>query len=105
MRDEARVLARFPAGYWQVPAFLDYVQPSLTDEAVALAEEQLGVTLPSPYLKLLRQQNGGYLRAASGISSQLNGIGPRFPSITRDEAWWRPRNADTGAWHPPIPFC
>lgn len=108
-KDEAKVLARFPGGYWQVPAYLDYVQPPLTEEAVALAEEQLGVTLPSAYLKLLGQQNGGYLRAAAGISSQLNGIGPRFPSITRDEAWWRPKNADAGAWAPPdsrllIPF-
>jgi len=100
MRDEASVLARFPGGYWQVPAFLDYVQPALTDEALAAAEAHLGVTLPSAYLHLLRQQNGGYLRANSGISSQVNGIGPQFPSITRDEGWWRPKNADAGAWAP-----
>lgn len=88
--------------YWDVPAYLDYVQPPLTDAIVDAAEEQLGVKLPAAYLRLLREQNGGYLRATwpKSPSRTLYGIGPSFPSITRDDAWWRPRRATDGAWAP-----
>jgi hypothetical protein len=101
--DESSVLSRFAGGYWSVPAFLDYVQPALTEEAVAGAEAQLGVVLPAVYLRLLREQNGGYLRARSKLSETMFGIGPRFPSITRDESWWRPKNAEPGMWAPEEP--
>lgn len=37
-----------------------YTHPPLTDEMIAVAEEQLGVTLPAEYIDLLRIQNGGY---------------------------------------------
>lgn len=47
---------------WRVPAYLPYLQPPLTDEAVATAEKQIGYKLPSEYLNLLRKQNGGYIR-------------------------------------------
>src|SRR5262245_49521867 len=41
---------------------LPYLQPPLTDEAVANAEEQIRHTLPAAYLALLKKQNGGYIR-------------------------------------------
>lgn len=97
--------------YWQVPAFLDFVQPALTDAAVSAAEAQLGVKLPDAYLVLLRQQNGGALRATwpATYSRMLQGIGPCSPSITLDQARWRPKNLTPGSWAPPqsellIPF-
>jgi hypothetical protein len=33
----------------------------------------------------------------------LFGIGSRYPSITLDEAWWRPKNRSPDAWSPPLP--
>ncbi|MCC6556145.1 MAG: SMI1/KNR4 family protein [Polyangiaceae bacterium] len=88
-----------------MPAFLDYIQPPLTDEAVTAAEDQLGVKLPEAYVDLLRQQNGGYLRARwpESASKRLFGIGPRYPSITVDQAWWRPKKAEPDIWTPPRP--
>ncbi len=76
---------------WRVPAYLPYLQPSLTDEAVASAEKALGCRLPSEYLTLLRKQNGGYLRyeLPENVHNTIAGIGPFFPSLTRfdwDEA-------------------
>ena len=96
---------RYSGKYWDVPAFLDYVQPPLTDAVIAAAEKQLGVRLPATYLALLREQNGGYLRASwpGSVSRTLFGIGPGFASITRDGAWWRPKNASEGAWAPAAP--
>lgn len=72
-----------PSWLWRVPAYLPYVQPSLTDGAVAEAEKRWGVTLPSAYLELLAIQNGGYLRYELPDSTleKLYGIGPRAPSI------------------------
>ncbi len=96
---------RFLGRYWRVPAFLDYVQSTLTEETVREAESQLAVQLPRVYLGLLKQQNGGYLRASwpESVSETLFGIGPRFPSITRDDGWWRPKNAESQMWAPPEP--
>jgi len=85
-----------------VPAYLPFVQPKLTSRAVEAAERKLGVRLPTIYLALLRKQNGGYLRG--GSSRMVWGIGPRFPSITRDRAWWHPERADEGAWAPKDPL-
>ena len=92
-----------PDSYWRVPAFLDYVQPVLTTEAIAAAEAQLGVRLPTVYLALLRHQNGGYTRGSHDVANTIYGIGPGYPSITLDGAWWRPRNADLEAWAPERP--
>ena len=94
-----------PLSYWKVPAYLDSVQPALTRAAVTAAETQLGVKLRQAYLALLWQQNGGYLRATwpDRVSRALNGIGPRFPSITLDDAWWRPGNAGPEEWVPRDP--
>ena len=39
-----------------------YNHPPLTDEMVAVAEQQLGIKLPAEYIGLLRIQNGGYTR-------------------------------------------
>jgi hypothetical protein len=68
---------------------LPYLQPPLTDEVVALAEERIGHKLPAEYLALLRKQNGGYIRfSLPGMryQSKIAGIGPNFPSLT-DFSW------------------
>lgn len=69
---------------WQVPAYLPYLQPPLTDAMVAEAERQLGYPLPKTLLALLRRQNGGYIRY--GLRdlghSLIYGIGPHYPSLT-----------------------
>ena len=69
---------------WQVPAYLPYLQPALTDKAVAAAEEEIGFKLPKEYLSLLRKQNGGYIRYSlpDNPHDTIAGIGPHFPSLT-----------------------
>ena len=71
---------------WEVPAYLPCLQPPLTDEAVANAEEQIRHTLPAAYLALLKKQNGGYIRFSLPNMTQTHrmiaGIGPNFPSLT-----------------------
>jgi SMI1/KNR4 family protein SUKH-1 len=69
---------------WEVPAYLPYLQPPLTDRALAEAEHQIGFTLPGEYLALLRKQNGGYIRFSlpEMVHDSIAGIGPHFPSIT-----------------------
>ena len=70
---------------WKVPAYLPYLQPPLTDEAVDAAERQIGYKLPGEYLDLLRKQNGGYIRFSlpEMVHDSIAGIGPYFPSLTR----------------------
>jgi hypothetical protein len=70
---------------WKVPAYLPYLQPSLTDEAVEAAEQTIGYKLPSEYLDLLRKQNGGYIRFSlpEMVHNSIAGIGPYFPSLTK----------------------
>jgi hypothetical protein len=96
---------------WQAPAFLPHVQPALTGAAVRDAERRLGVTLPPAYLSMLAVQNGGYLRATwpDLPHRSLDGIGPGYPSLTVDDAWWRTPDPDDDMWVPPgsallIPF-
>jgi hypothetical protein len=69
---------------WQVPAYLPYLQPPLTDAAVAAAEAEIGYRLPDAYLDLLRRQNGGYIRYSlpESVHSVICGIGPYYPSLT-----------------------
>lgn len=69
---------------WKVPAYLPYIQPVLTDRAIAAAEEKIGYKLPNEYLSLLRKQNGGYIRYAlpENVHDTIAGIGPNFPSLT-----------------------
>ncbi len=69
---------------WQVPAYLPYLQPELTDDAIAAAEKAIGYTLPAEYLELLRIQNGGYIRLSlpEMVHDSIAGIGPYFPSLT-----------------------
>jgi hypothetical protein len=105
------VTPRPPALLWQAPAFLPQVQPALTATAVRDAERSLGVTLPPAYLSMLAVQNGGYPRARwpDLPHRSLDGIGPRYPSLTVDDAWWRTPDPDDGMWVPPgsallIPF-
>ncbi len=68
---------------WRVPACLPYLQPELTDAAVATAEAEIGYRLPAEYLSLLREQNGGYLRySLPGLPHDtIAGIGPNFPAL------------------------
>jgi hypothetical protein len=69
---------------WSVPAYFPYLQPPLTDEAIASAEKKIGYTLPTEFLELLRKQNGGYIRMSLPdlCHSMIAGIGPNFPSLT-----------------------
>lgn len=73
-----------PQNIWQVPVYLPYLQPDLTEEAITEAEEKLGIRLPEEFLSLLRTQNGGYIRYSLGDlpHEQIYGIGPHFPSLT-----------------------
>jgi SMI1-KNR4 cell-wall len=70
---------------WRVPAYLPYLQPPLTDEAVASAEKEIGHVLPTEYLNSLKKQNGGYIRFSlpNMVHDSIAGIGPNFPSLTR----------------------
>jgi hypothetical protein len=69
---------------WRVPAYLPYLQPQLTEEAIASAEEVLGYKLPTEFLDLLWKQNGGYMRYSlpETVHDSIAGIGPHFPSLT-----------------------
>lgn len=69
---------------WRVPAYLPYLQPALTDEAIAAAEQEIGYKLPEEYLSLLRKQNGGYIRYVlpESVHDTIAGVGPHFPSLT-----------------------
>lgn len=69
---------------WRVPAYLPYLQPPLTEEAVAEAEASIGHKLPDAYLDLLRTQNGGYIRYSlpEVYHDSIAGIGPHYPSLT-----------------------
>lgn len=73
-----------PQNIWRVPAYLPYLQPDLTEEAITEAELKLGVQLPESFLALLRAQNGGYIRYSLDElpHGQIYGIGPHFPSLT-----------------------
>jgi len=82
---------------WKVPAYLPYLQPPLTDEAVEAAEQRIGYKLPSEYLDLLRKQNGGYIRFSlpEMVHDSIAGIGPYFPSLTK---------LDWGEWQEQVIF-
>lgn len=69
---------------WQRPIYLPYLQPELTDEIIDDAEQKIGYKLPIELIKLLKIQNGGYIRKTSEefLHDQIYGIGPYFPSIT-----------------------
>jgi hypothetical protein len=73
-----------PHNIWQVPAYLPYVQPPLTDQVLRDAERLIGHRLPEAYIALIKQQNGGYIRhrLPDCVHSQIYGIGPHFPSLT-----------------------
>jgi hypothetical protein len=68
---------------WQIPVYLPYLQPPLTEAAVAAAENQIGYRLPAEFLGLLKRQNGGYIRFGlpDMIHDKIAGIGPYFPSL------------------------
>ena len=69
---------------WEVPAYLPYLQPPLTEDAVATAESKIGYKLPIEYLDLLRKQNGGYIRFSLPelVHRAIAGIGPYYPTLT-----------------------
>ena len=74
---------------WQSPIYLPYLQPVLTNEALAIAEKQLGHKLPVEYIELLKMQNGGYIRYTISEMghSVIAGIGPYYPSVTDLPDW------------------
>jgi hypothetical protein len=94
-----------PETIWQVPVYLPYLQPPLTDEAVASAEQKLGFRLPATYLAVLRVQNGGYIRYTlpDSVHRAISGIGPQFPSLT-DFDWDHCRDDVSYALDGLIPF-
>ncbi|QDU83742.1 SMI1 / KNR4 family protein [Planctomycetes bacterium Pla163] len=66
-----------PADFWGANY---YKNPPLTEAALALAEERLGVTLPPEYVDLLRVQNGGYTaRFAYPMSTQTSWADDHVP--------------------------
>jgi hypothetical protein len=73
-----------PEKIWQVPMYLPYLQPALTDEAINDAELKIGHKLPLEYISLLRIQNGGYIRYTLSDTPHevIAGIGSYFPSLT-----------------------
>jgi hypothetical protein len=73
---------------WRLPAYLPYLQPTLTESAIAAAEQAIGFSLPVEMLSLLRIQNGGYIRFSlpEMVHDSIAGIGPNFPSLT-DVDW------------------
>jgi len=79
---------------WSVPAYLPYLQPNLTDEALKNAEDKLGFKLPVALVDLLKIQNGGYIRLSlpDYPHNVIAGIGPYYPSLidfdfTEDQAY------------------
>ena len=73
---------------WQVPKYLPFIQPDLTEDLIKQAELKIGFKLPEKYLELLKFQNGGYIRFTlkDTIHRQIFGIGPNYPSII-DYEW------------------
>lgn len=73
-----------PKQIWQIPIYLPYLQPVLTDKAIYDAELKIGYSLPLEYVSLLKIQNGGYIRYTLENTPHqvIAGIGPYFPSLT-----------------------
>lgn len=72
---------------WQVPVYLPYLKPALTDEMVHEAETKIGYKLPKDFTDLLKTQNGGYIRyrLEDTPHSLISGIGATYPSFTEFE--------------------
>lgn len=90
---------------WEVPAYLPYLQPPLTDDVLAAAERELGFRLPSEFVALLRIQNGGYIRCSlpDSVHDTIAGIGPNFPSLT-DFDWDECQEFVSFPLHGLVPF-
>jgi hypothetical protein len=81
-----------PYNIWQVPAYIPYIHPELTDEAIADTESRIGFPLPPSLIALLKVQNGGYIRYKSEHhpTEQIYGIGSgcftidKYPMRTED---------------------
>lgn len=72
-----------PQTIWKRPAYLPYVQPALTDDALMAAQKQLGHALPDEFVEILRVQNGGPTRfkLPDSVGDTIAGIGAQFPSL------------------------
>ena len=72
-----------PQTIWKRPAYLPYVQMSLTDDALLAAEKQLGHELPIEFVEILKVQNGGPIRfkLPDSVGDTIAGIGSKFPSL------------------------
>lgn len=55
--------------------------PPLTDEMVAAAEHELGVTLPQSYVELMRTCNGGYTHSAAFPTDEPTSWAPDHVSV------------------------
>jgi hypothetical protein len=78
-----------PYNIWQVPAYIPFIHPTLTDEAIAEAERKIGFPLPSSYIEMLKVQNGGNIRYTleDYYHRQIYGIGSGDYSITSHTMW------------------
>lgn len=96
--------------------YLPYLQPPLTDEIIAVAQERLSVRLPAAYIAALRVQNGGAVRLRSHPSGHaevdcIAGLGPRSPSLfERDWTGVKEYMVQSGSHRPAkidelFPFC
>ena len=74
---------------WDVPAYLPFIQPKLTDELIVETEKKIGYKLPKEYIEILKIQNGGTIRFRliehDFAHSEIWGIGPYYPSIIYEE--------------------
>ena len=69
--------------FWEKPIYLPYLHETLTDEKLADFEQKIGYKLPDSVVKLLKNQNGGYLHYGLPETPPMQfwGIGESYPSL------------------------
>lgn len=105
-RDDAKLAAvalRMAEDPWQRPARILDNFPPVTDRVVAATEQRLGVRLPAAYVRILRLQNGGYIRGGHPEITirEIDGIGDGVGAGRTtwwhddiDNEWWGPEGKD-----------
>jgi hypothetical protein len=85
------IMSATPHNIWRKPAYIPYMYPCLTNEAVAETERRIGFPLPKSLIELLKVQNGGYIRYTleydPGEHEQIFGIGSSQPRIDTYPMW------------------